>query len=82
MEQLGARGIEVAMLTGDNQGTANLVVRELGVKMVFAEVQPGQKAEKGRVTRTRGLRIGMGREGINDAPTLAQAEVEHRYRRG
>ena len=39
---MAALGIEVAMLTGDNQGTANLVARELGIKTIFAEVQPGQ----------------------------------------
>ncbi len=75
IEQLAALGIEVAMLTGDNQGTANLVGTELGIKTVFAEVQPGQKAEKVKEMQARGLRVGMVGDGINDAPALAQADV-------
>jgi Cu2+-exporting ATPase len=75
IDQLAKLGIEVAMLTGDNQGTANLVGKELGVKTVFAEVQPGQKAEKVKEMQARGLRVGMVGDGINDAPALAQANV-------
>ena len=75
IDRLAALGIEVAMLTGDNQGTANLVAKELGIKTVFAEVQPGQKAEKVKEMQARGLRVGMVGDGINDAPALAQAEV-------
>lgn len=75
IDQLTALGIEVAMLTGDNQGTANLVAKALGIKTVFAEVQPGQKAEKVKEMQSRGRRIGMVGGGINDAPALAQAEV-------
>ena len=75
IEQLELLGIEVAMLTGDNQGTANIVAQELGIKTVFAEVQPGQKADKVKEMQARGLRVGMVGNGINDAPALAQAEV-------
>jgi len=75
IEQLAGLGIEVAMLTGDNQGTANLVGKELGIKTIFAEVQPGQKAEKVKEMQARGLRVGMVGDGINDAPALAQADV-------
>ncbi len=75
IEQLALLGIEVAMLTGDNQGTANIVAKELGIKTVFAEVQPGQKADKVKEMQARGLRVGMVGDGINDAPALAQAEV-------
>jgi len=75
IDQLLALGVEVAMLTGDNQGTANLVARELGIKTVFAEVQPGQKAEKVKEMQEKGLRVGMVGDGINDAPALAQANV-------
>ncbi|MDZ4745744.1 MAG: heavy metal translocating P-type ATPase [bacterium] len=75
LEQLAEMGIEVAMLTGDNQGTANMVAKELGITTVFAEVQPGQKAEKVKEMQARGLRVGMVGDGINDAPALAQADV-------
>ena len=75
IEQLSALGIEVAMLTGDNQGTANLVAKELGIKTVFAQVQPGQKADKVKEMQARGLRVGMVGDGINDAPALAQANL-------
>jgi Cu2+-exporting ATPase len=75
IERLAELGIEVAMLTGDNQGTANLVAKELGIKTIFAEVQPGQKAEKVKEMQARGLRVGMVGDGINDAPALAQADV-------
>jgi len=75
IEQLATLGIEVAMLTGDNQGTANMVAKELGIKTVFAQVQPGQKADKVKEMQARGLRVGMVGDGINDAPALAQADV-------
>ncbi len=75
IDELVALGIEVAMLTGDNQGTANLVAKELGITTVFANVQPGQKAEKVKEMQARGLRVGMVGDGINDAPALAQADV-------
>jgi Cu2+-exporting ATPase len=75
IEQLATLGIEVAMLTGDNQGTANMVANELGIKTVFAQVQPGQKADKVKEMQARGLRVGMVGDGINDAPALAQADV-------
>lgn len=75
IERLAALGIQVAMLTGDNQGTAKLVANELGIKTVFAEVQPGQKADKVKEMQAQGLRVGMVGDGINDAPALAQAEV-------
>ena len=75
IDRLRALGLEVAMLTGDNQGTANLVANELGIKTVFAEVQPGQKADRVKEMQARGLRVGMVGDGINDSPALAQADV-------
>jgi len=68
-------GIRVAMLTGDSEQVARWVARELGIDEFFAEVLPGQKAEKIRELRQRGLRVAMVGDGINDAPALLTADV-------
>ena len=75
IKQLLLLDVEVAMLTGDNQGTANQVAKELGIKTVFANVQPGEKADKVKEMQSRKMRVGMVGDGINDAPALAQADV-------
>jgi len=75
VQKLTSMGIEVAMLTGDNQGTANIVARELGITTVFANVLPGQKADKVKELQAGGKRVGMVGDGVNDAPALAAADV-------
>ncbi len=75
IEELHARGVQVAMLTGDNRATAERIAAELGMDTVFADVLPGQKADKVRELQSQGKLVAMVGDGVNDAPALAQADV-------
>jgi P-type Cu2+ transporter len=72
---LRERAIQVAMLTGDNAGTAQRIARELGIDTVLADVLPEQKADKVKELQAQGKKVGMVGDGINDAPALTQADV-------
>jgi Cu+-exporting ATPase len=72
---LHAEGIRVVMLTGDNRTTADAVARTLGIDNVEADVLPDQKATVVKGLQSRGERVAMAGDGINDAPALAQADV-------
>ncbi len=75
VKALQARNVQVAMLTGDNRGTAERIAGELGINIVLADVLPGQKADKVKELQAQGKKVGMVGDGINDAPALTQADV-------
>jgi len=75
IKEFEAMGIEVVMLTGDNQKTAEAIRKQLGMKYAIAEVMPQDKEREIRKIQGTGRKVAMIGDGINDAPALARADV-------
>jgi P-type Cu+ transporter len=75
IEALHSLGLQVIMLTGDNERTARSVARQLGIDEFEAGVQPQDKLQRVRRLRAEGRLVAMAGDGINDAPALAEANV-------
>lgn len=73
--QLKSMGIDVVLLTGDNENSARAVASKVGIPKVIAKVLPEDKERHIRALQQQGRKVGMVGDGINDAPALARADV-------
>jgi len=75
VKSLKSMGLEVVMLTGDNERTAKAIAQTLGIDTVLSSVRPDQKEQHVRKLQAEGKKVVMVGDGINDAPALAAADV-------
>lgn len=75
IEELKNMGLDVYMLTGDNERTAKAIAKSVGIENVLADVLPENKAQVVEEIKAQGKYVGMVGDGINDAPALAAADV-------
>ena len=73
--ELRRRGLDVVLLTGDNEVTANVIAKRLGIERVISGVLPADKEATVRALQDEGKRVAMVGDGINDAPALTRADV-------